>query len=627
MSAAGQPCKVFLCHSGVEKHLVLQLYFALRYFASESASASADSIFLDRASLTPTRRFDRELLTALAEARIGVVWLSSAFMKAPWCLYESSLLLMQSGLLPSAQLAEQKQCLLALTLAAKQEQGFDEPWLSEWLAALPDDEASARCAVYPIFFEATALKSLPTLATPLFRLPSPLYCELLSKTSGGTNPATLTARPLLRKSIREIQSRLAPDWQMRDAALDGILDECAHTVDHLTGNETQPELNSRFAELQNSINTMHSHSSEMNEMRYSLAIQEAFGGLVEWSELLNMQNTSTKAVSAAAAVTETIRLKEVFIDQTVRRADKVSSADLGLSDEQITALIAEHELAKEEEKEGMPMIPIETPRSVRDLMRDRSVHRFVLMGHPGTGKSSALRDYALHWAEHSMPNCLEFPILVDLKRYAGRIEHMSLLDCIIDSETIHFKPTKQCWLRLLASRPVLVMLDGLDEMIEQRDVIVDRMMKFVNEYDTAARPVRICLTTRIVGYHRSWLTKHHFQNYIIQGLDNDQVQKFIEKWFSVTQPEQAATNSKHELSSVIWTQPAVKELARTPLMLTLMAIVHRAGSKYNERLALYNSIVDLWLDIWKRDLSLTTLQVPRGERDQAIADLTAFDEL
>ena len=80
MSGPPSRCDVFLCHSGTEKHIVVQLYFALRYLGGESAT----SVFFDRAYLTPTRRFDVELLTALSSARIGLLWLSPSFFQAPW---------------------------------------------------------------------------------------------------------------------------------------------------------------------------------------------------------------------------------------------------------------------------------------------------------------------------------------------------------------------------------------------------------------------------------------------------------------------------------------------------------------------------------------------------------------
>ncbi|MCP4428381.1 MAG: hypothetical protein GY803_28160, partial [Chloroflexi bacterium] len=135
--------------------------------------------------------------------------------------------------------------------------------------------------------------------------------------------------------------------------------------------------------------------------------------------------------------------------------------------------------------------------------------RAVLLGHPGTGKSTSLKylAYAIaagldDWVDEATLGRL--PILVKMVDYAKAQKAEATL-CLRDYvRDAHDKDRAPLFREALAAGNCLVMLDGLDEVIDpaQRRGIIDQVEALTADYPNN----HYLLASRIVGFDPGWLT-------------------------------------------------------------------------------------------------------------------------
>ena len=301
-----------------------------------------------------------------------------------------------------------------------------------------------------------------------------------------------------------------------------------------------------------------------------------------------------------------LALQDVFVAQDVRRTDRFSfSTDVSRSAEVSTS----------EQAEEPEQLQLER-QSVKVLLADPGERFVVLFGHPGSGKSTALRVQALEWAaaDPAERQHIPFPVLVGLKRYASsRASGKRLLDCMAEGGAANAPLNKGALVRMLESkREVLLMLDGLDEVFNadlladaRADVIAD-IQVFNNQFCSSEargyRSNRVVVTSRIIGYqHSDCLDGGSFNHYTLQSLNKEQIEEFVRLWHqkNYTDNETAMRDERQQrLLKAMKQSSPLRQLARNPLLLTIIAIVNHK-SKLLTRPALYQECCNEMLDRWK----------------------------
>ena len=78
----------------------------------------------------------------------------------------------------------------------------------------------------------------------------------------------------------------------------------------------------------------------------------------------------------------------------------------------------------------------------------------------------------------------------------------------------------------------------------------------------------------------------------------DQIGEYIRRWYDAREPRAARRKEREEsLVRGVLSSPRLSDLASTPALLSLMALVHRAtGRLPEERLSVYNKIVEAYLE-------------------------------
>jgi predicted NACHT family NTPase len=310
------------------------------------------------------------------------------------------------------------------------------------------------------------------------------------------------------------------------------------------------------------------------------------------------------AASTAYVSSQPIQLWDVFIPQNVRNCDRFIP--------QIHELPQQYRTQSDSE-ESLPPEPIEDLRRVYWEQKTQGVleaiadskTRSVILGDPGSGKSSLLQYLALTWAKKTTAERYQerLPLFAELRCYGNDKERgkcKSLLDFFHHGDTFCHLDRQELDRELKAGQAI-ALFDGLDEVFDPklRSEITTDIYRFSADYPH----VQIIVSSRWLGYKKDLA---NFQHLMLQGLDLEtQVPDFINRWhqFAFNDVTEGDKKRKILLETIQNTHnKAIRELAGNPLLLTLMAIINRSQTLPKERLKLYEEAAELLLHKWDADI-------------------------
>ncbi len=258
----------------------------------------------------------------------------------------------------------------------------------------------------------------------------------------------------------------------------------------------------------------------------------------------------------------------------------------------------------------------------------REQSRVVILGEPGAGKTTLSRFIALQFAKairSAQPTVCHkdgneygearLPILMRVADYAeafAKDRNLRLRDFLPRSFT-NLDASADALAKLFKDRlgrgEALVLLDGLDEVTDSgdRSLIAREIEDFVAAID---RRNRVIVTSLIAGYRESPLNAD-FSLFTLRELELEQIERFLDRWCAAAErfhtpdapTEEIARRAKPEIDGItraVKENTGVKRLASNPLMLTILALIHRAGSRLpNRRVELYELAVKTLLEDWQ----------------------------
>lgn len=350
---------------------------------------------------------------------------------------------------------------------------------------------------------------------------------------------------------------------------------------------------------------------EFNSEKYRAAVLKRFDGL------------NFEMLDTTGAYYSGVRLWSVFVPQSARECHQYNPRLLEIPKEHQERLLKSGEIDKKELADAQkqseqlrqeyfqqPLRPVlEVVDQALQNWSSREKHRLVILGDPGSGKSSLIRYLALRWAniaDRTMRDTQPIPLVIELGAYAR-------WDCAGKKGIVRYLEEGPVWhewpsglLAQLLAQPgrIVLLLDGLDEVFDPqlREEVVNDIQRFSTEH--AQTP--IMLTSRIVGYQSQRLRDAEFQHFMLQDLDTAQIDTFLERWHDQTFDDPAQAATKHErLKKAIRESKAIAMLAGNPLLLTMMAILNRNQELPRDRVDLYAQATRLLLHQWDTEHSLT----------------------
>ena len=322
---------------------------------------------------------------------------------------------------------------------------------------------------------------------------------------------------------------------------------------------------------------------------------------------------------AARSVATELELSAVFTDLDVIRV-----VDQGKSKERV-------ELSAEA---GPKRMPATAAISQWD--------KLVLLGDPGSGKSTLANFISLclagDWLDHRTVNAKKLgeawalgrllPLRVVLQEYvaSGLLQGMGIWE-FVQEQLAPSGPhgtDLSPWAPMLEKQLErhgggLLILDGLDEVPEANNTRV-RLKEAVRGFCERFPDCRVLVTCRPYAYRppkdpndpestkRDWRLPGFEIRHLVD-FSEDQVATFIERWYAhiaAKDPSLSESDAERytaQLKNVVDKNERVAALAPRPILLTLMASLHRwqrGGALPEKRQELYEASVKLLLTIWQQ---------------------------
>ena len=262
----------------------------------------------------------------------------------------------------------------------------------------------------------------------------------------------------------------------------------------------------------------------------------------------------------------------------------------------------------------------------------------VLLGSPGSGKSTTMRWLALRMAHASchsdeqVPQDLapvQIPIFLTIGDYAKAISASSSAAQQITSVKEFFYNE---WKKISPDLPTLLedellkghcllLFDGLDEVASDslRNRVRKDLYDFISLYQSQEYN-RILITSRIVGYDPGPFAP--FARYTLLDLDEEQIQRFLTTWCPAVEYYQARSlqgmqealtpqqeqhvqqegrSQCNRLLEALRGNPGLLRLAVNPLMLTILALIQKSGRQLpHRRIELYQTVTLTLLNNWNQ---------------------------
>ena len=283
----------------------------------------------------------------------------------------------------------------------------------------------------------------------------------------------------------------------------------------------------------------------------------------------------------------------------------------------------------------------------------RENNRLVILGAPGSGKSTLVNYLTLclagdrlvgdydetfvatqdHLRQHQWslsPQRLR-PVRVILREYAARglSKRQSVWDFIaadLGRDAVALDGYAPILKQQLETEGGILLLDGLDE-VDKAASARDPLKRHIEQFARDFPRVRVVVTSRPYAYGSGW-ELNGFQVTRLLPFSNEQIKAFIEQWYTVmgqqdgTLGPDKAKSYGEGLVRQVENNRNLRELARHPLLLTMMVYIHRGregGALPQRREELYELSVILLLDLWRRSKTMP------GQETQTLANVLGMD--
>jgi hypothetical protein len=252
----------------------------------------------------------------------------------------------------------------------------------------------------------------------------------------------------------------------------------------------------------------------------------------------------------------------------------------------------------------------------------RKKNLFIL-GKPGAGKTTFLKYIAVQAAEPVKPVIDKVPIFISLKQWAD--SGAELMPFIVERfDNCDFPKAEPFVEELLKSGSAIVLFDGLDEVNQesgQRDKQTRAMNNFIEKYDRT----QCLITCRLAASDYSFKPFTYVE---IADFTEPQIKTFVSNWFRKEGEKDEETRDKFLVEFAREDNKGLRDLARTPLLLTLLCLAFNETLTFPQRrVEIYQEALDALLKKWDSSRRIKRDEVYRklslGHKENMLARIAA----
>ena len=239
----------------------------------------------------------------------------------------------------------------------------------------------------------------------------------------------------------------------------------------------------------------------------------------------------------------------------------------------------------------------------------RGAARIVVLGGPGSGKTTLCRFLSVVIAgEVRLPGVAPdpslIPLLLPFREYTRESASLSIIEFLYRQAGTQLSiALPEGFLEdVLEAGQAVLLLDGLDEVgrPEDRAAMRDRVLAFCRAYPRTP----LLVTSRIAGYDEAPLAadgREAFAHLQLAAFEDEDLREFVRRWYAIQEPDDPVARDRGiaDLSAAMTAEPRITELARNPMLATLIALIHRFEAHLpGERAKLYELCIKTLLDTW-----------------------------
>lgn len=261
--------------------------------------------------------------------------------------------------------------------------------------------------------------------------------------------------------------------------------------------------------------------------------------------------------------------------------------------------------------------------------RKYNIKDIVILGDPGSGKTTLLKYILIMLIQgrgeekigidtHLIPFFAPLRELKDPEReeFLDFIKRVCRLDKFaIQEKDLH---------AVLESGRSIILLDGLDEVADERTRI--KICQWIDEARIRFAKTRFVITSRFAGYLGKSRLEGNCLELSIQDFTEQEVKAFLIRWFESVETiihageddtlwKERGREEALTLFKRISESEHIRKLAVTPLLLQIIALVHRdRGTLPQRRVELYEECTNVLLEKWDMAKGLNSLISAREAR-------------
>lgn len=257
----------------------------------------------------------------------------------------------------------------------------------------------------------------------------------------------------------------------------------------------------------------------------------------------------------------------------------------------------------------------------------------VIIGTPGKGKTTLFRRAVLYYAESLLSqretnSVALFPVFFRLRNFSIYLSqnqgkypdptHKVILDYLEYAYRVEGGMlTRNFFDHYLSQGNCIILMDGLDEVTENKEDVAQNLIKFINKYGNTetlklnAVPNKIVISSRPKGYDmiKPFLSGGGLVEHEIQSLNRDEIHSLIRKLFSALDTNEAKNKENTEkLFSIITESDNSEDLlkiATNPLFCTALLLLYKWNSLElpQRTIDVFHEIINLLLGFWRSQQS------------------------